>query len=234
MFPVPTLSPSPPGFQPLLASHCPHLPLAGLGGRPRGTHRASHPTPTPTPPPSAPCQKSDRDRYALRAVTRLVQRVEAKCPYCLPQGKHRKGTKTVGLEAPLAPTFHGGREDGRKLGTTALIVRPAPRRTTSLSFPQPCPSDFRRTGPQGRVQGPIVPPPPLLTHPNPLQDAWGSTERGPRTALCLGSGAEAWVLPRSYDKPSCGGSFLAPSRHQPVLQSASDLGGSAWWLGVNM
>lgn len=96
---------------------------------------------------------------------------KGRCPYCLPQGTHRKGIKTVGLEGPLAPTFHGGRGDGRKLGTTALIVRPAPRCTTSLGFPQPCPSDFGKTGPRGRVQGPIVLLPPLLTRPNPLQDA---------------------------------------------------------------
>lgn len=139
-----------------------------------------------------------------------------RCPYCLSQGMHRKGTKTVGLEGPLAPAFHGGHGDGRKLGTTALIVHRAPHHTTSLSFPQPCPSDFKRTGPRGRVQGPIVPPPPLLARPNPLQDAWGPAEHGPCTASCLGSGRQGlglaqvirqaelwWVLPGPLQTPAC-------------------------------
>ena len=160
---------------------------------------------------------------------------KGRCPYCLPQGTHRKGIKTVGLEGPLAPTFHGGRGDGRKLGTTALIVRPAPRCTTSLGFPQPCPSDFGKTGPRGRVQGPIVLLPPLLTRPNPLQDAWDPAERGPPHSIVPGVGVpRPGSCPWSYDKPSCSRSFLAPSRHQPVLRSVSDLEGSAWWLGVNV
>lgn len=152
----------------------------------------SVPTEPATPPPLLP-QVPHGNSPTVTATDRelspdLSRGWKGRCPYCLPQGTHRKGTKTVGLEGPLAPAFHGGRGDGRKLGSTALIVRPAPRCTTSLGFPQPCPSDFWRTGPRGRVQGPIVPLPPLLACHNPLQDAWGPTERGPRTALCPGSG----------------------------------------------
>ena len=111
-------------FQPLLASHCPHLSLAGLGGRPRvptgntlfpdqdsagqecfSTHRANHPTPTPPPPPSAPWQGSDRDRYGPKAVTRLVQRVEGTVSLLSPPRDSQKGDKDSRPGRALGPRF---------------------------------------------------------------------------------------------------------------------------------
>lgn len=97
--------------------------------------------------------------------------------------------------------------DGRKLGTTVRIVRPPPHRATGRSFPQPCPSDFGRTGPRGRVQRPIVPPPPP---PRPLT---------PGVPLSIGPHGVSGVgrrglglVPLSYDKLSSGGSPPPPSR----------------------
>ena len=88
--------------------------------------------------------------------------------------------------------------------------------------------------PRGGFRGPLCPHVPSSPAPTPSRTPGVPLSMGPAQHHAWGRGTKAWVLPRSYDKPSCGGSFLAPSRHQPVLPSASDLGGSAWWLGMNV
>ena len=129
--------------------------------------------------------------------------------------------------------------DGRKLGTTVRIVRAAPHRATGRGFLQPCPSDFGRTRPRGRVQRPTVPPPPLL--PTPMPGVPLST--GPHGVSGVGRRGLG-LVPLSNDKPSSGGSPPprgrslgpsrpissplsppgSPSRRQSALPSTSDQG----------
>lgn len=214
MFPVPTLNPSPPGFQPLLASHCPHLPLAGHGGRPRvprETHYSqirtllgrdvSVPTEPATPPPlpllpQVPHGKSPTVTAMDRKLSPDLSRGwKGRCPYCLPQGMHRKGTKTVGLECPWPPLSMVAVGMAENSGRQPSLC------TQRLAAPQASAFHSRvrlisgELDPGGGFRGPLCPYLPSSPAPTPSRTPGVLLSMGPAQHCARGRGAEAWVLP---------------------------------------